>query len=328
MSDRAPAPAPPALTLGDVRRAAQRLAPVVHRTPVVTSRALDERAGARVHLKCEGLQLTGAFKIRGAYNAVATLLQDGPIDGVCGSSAGNHAQALALAARLCATRAVILMPRDAPASKRAATEALGAEVVEYDRYADDPDTLQRELAQRRGLRVVHPYDDPLIMAGAGTVALELIEDATEPLDLLLVPVGGGGLIAGCATVAKALVPGIRVIGVEPEASASFHASRAAGERVRIVVGQTIADGQQLPAPGARTWPVVEALVDDVVTVSDAQIAAAMVLLFERVKVVSEPSGASALAALLGGALGADGRCAGVVLSGANVDARRFAAVVS
>ena len=241
-------------------------------------------------------------------------------------SSGNHAQAVALSARLCGTHATILMPRDAPASKRAATEGYGAQVVEYDRYAEDREVLLAELSAQRGLHVVHPFDDPLVIAGAGTTALELLEDAGE-LDLLLVPVGGGGLISGCATVVKALAPATRVVGVEPVASDDVTRSKQSGRRERVVVGRTIADGQQLPSPGALTWPVIDALVDDAVTVSDEQIVAAMRLLFERLKVVAEPSGASALAALLAGGLHEVGSRVGVVLSGANVDAARFAALV-
>jgi threonine dehydratase len=309
-----------------VRRAAARLAGVAHRTPLVCSRTLDERVGARVMLKAEGLQRAGAFKFRGAYNAVSVLADAGPLRGVCAASSGNHAQALALAARLCGTRATILMPHDAPSGKRAATEAYGAAVVGYDRYADDREQLLTQLAAERDLPIVHPYDDPLVMAGAGTTALELLEDGGE-LDVLLVPVGGGGLISGCATVVKALAPATRVVGVEPLASDDVTRSKAAGRRVRVEVGRTIADGQQLPAPGERTWPVIDALVDEVVTVSDEEIVAAMVLLFERLKVVAEPSGASALAALLAGRVRCAGGRVGVVLSGANVDAARFAALV-
>jgi threo-3-hydroxy-L-aspartate ammonia-lyase len=292
----------------------------------VCSRTLDEQVGGLVVLKAEGLQRAGAFKFRGAYNAVSTLAATGPLRGVCAASSGNHAQALALAARLCGTRATILMPHDAPPSKRTATGAYGAEVIGFDRYADDREELMAQLAADRGLRVVHPYDDPLVMAGAGTTALELLEDAGE-LDVLLVPVGGGGLIAGCATVVKALASATRVIGVEPRASDDVTRSKAAGRRERVEVGPTIADGQQLPTPGEKTWPVIDALVDEVVTVSDEQIVAAMVLLFERLKVVAEPSGASALAALLAGTVSGAGRRVGVVLSGANIDAGRFAALV-
>jgi len=318
---------PPAVTLDDVQRAAARLTGVAHRTPMVRARTLDERVGGCVVLKAEGLQRVGAFKFRGAYNAVRTLADAGPLAGVCAASSGNHAQALALAARLCGTRATILMPHDAPAGKRAAAESYGAEVIAFDRYGDDREHLQAQLAAERGLRVVPPYDDPLVVAGAGTTALELLQDAGE-LDLLVVPVGGGGLIAGCATVVKSLAPQMRVVGVEPNASDDVTRSKRSGRRERVSVGHTIADGQQLPTPGRLTWPVIDALVDDVVAVSDEQIVTAMTFLFERMKVVAEPSGASALAALLAGAVPVPrGHRVGVVLSGANVDAARFAALV-
>jgi threonine dehydratase len=295
---------------------------------VISSRTLDDLVGARVLLKAEGLQRAGAFKFRGAYNAVSSLDATALAGGVCAASSGNHAQSLALAARLCGTRAVILMPADAPASKRAATEGHGAEVLTFDRYRDDRERLVAQLAAQQDLTVVHPYDEPLVMAGAGTTALELLEQAGE-LDLLLVPVGGGGLIAGCATAFKALAPGGRVIGVEPQASDDVARSMASGHPERVEVSQTIADGQQLATPGRLTWPIIRERVDAVVTVSDAEIVTAMRLLFERLKVVAEPSGACALAALLAGRVSvAAGQRVGVVLSGANIDARRFATLVS
>src|SRR5512135_2758565 len=229
-----PPDAAPLLALDDVRAAAARLAGVAHRTPVVTSRTLDARTGATVLLKAENLQRMGAFKFRGAFNAVSTLDDDARAAGVVAPSSGNHAQALALAARLWGTRAVIVMPADAPAAKRAATLGYGAEIVEYDRYTTDPsadrEAVARRLATERGLTLVHPYDDLAVMAGQGTVALELVEDA-GPLDVLLVCLGGGGLISGCATAAKGLLPGVRVIGVEPEAGDDWRRSLAAGEPV-------------------------------------------------------------------------------------------------
>ena len=319
-------PASPPLTLDDVRRAARRLHGVAHRTPVLTSSTLDARLGAQAFLKAEGLQRAGAFKFRGAYNAISSLDADALAAGVCAGSSGNHAQAVALAARLCGTTATILMPHDAPDAKLAATRGYGAEVIGYDRYGEDREALVAALAADRGMHVVHPYDDPRVMAGAGTVALELVEDVPA-LDLLLVPVGGGGLISGCATAVEALSPATRVVGVEPEASDDVARSKASGRRERVTVARTIADGQQLPTPGALTWPVIDALVDDVVTVTDEQIVEAMRLLFERLKVVAEPSGASALAALLAGAQHTSGSRVGVVLSGANIDAARFAALV-
>jgi threonine dehydratase len=312
--------------LDQIRRAADRLRGVSHVTPVLTSRSLDERLGARVYLKAEGFQRAGAFKFRGAYNAVSSLERAALRRGVCSASSGNHAQALALAAALCGTRAVILMPADAPSSKRAATEGYGAEVVVFDRYRDDRERLMGELAAQRGSVLVHPYDNPLVMAGAGTTALELVQQAGE-LDLLVAPVGGGGLIAGCATAVKALLPRVRVVGVEPRAGDDVARSLAAGRRVTIEVAPTIADGQQAPTPGALTWPIISELVDEVVTVSDPEIVAAMALLFERLKVVAEPSGACALAALLAGGVDVAGRRIGVVLSGANIDAARFGALI-
>ena len=311
------------IAIADVRAAAARLTGVVHRTALVRSRTLDAHAGAPVVLKPESLQRAGAFKFRGAANALAVLRPAA----VCTVSSGNHAQALALAAREAGIAATILMPGDAPASKRAATEGYGAEVVAFDRYSEDRDALVAALAAERGLTIVHPYDEPLVMAGAGTAGLELVQDAGE-LDTVLVPCGGGGLLSGVATAVKALSPATRVLGVEPEAGDDTARSLRAGERVRIAVAPTIADGQQLPTPGARPFAVIRALVDDVVTVSDAEIVAAMRFAFERLKLVLEPSGASALAALLAGRSGHRGGTVGVVLSGGNVDAARFAALLA
>jgi threonine dehydratase len=313
----------PAISADDVRAAAGRLRGVAHRTPILTSRTLDDLCGGHVLLKAENLQRAGAFKFRGAWNAVSALA---PERGVVAASSGNHAQALALAAALHGTRATILMPHDAPASKRAATQGYGAEVIGFDRYADDREALARQLAHERGVTLVHPFDEPLVMAGQGTAGLELAQDAGE-LDVVVVPVGGGGLISGVATAIRAERPGARVVGVEPEASDDTRRSLRAGRRVRVTVGRTIADGQQLPTPGERTFPVISALVDDVVTVTDAEIVTAMRLLFERLKIVVEPSGASALAAVLAGHVALDGARAGVVLSGGNVDAQRFAQLV-
>jgi len=312
------------ISLDDVLAASQRLEGVAHRTPVLTSRSLDEATGAqRVLLKAENLQRVGAFKFRGAYNAVASLRPDERARGVATVSSGNHAQALALAARRHATLAVILMPEDAPEGKVAATRGYGAEVVRFDRYSEDREALLAALVSERGLVPIHPYDDERVMAGQGTVALELIQDA-GPLDLLLVCVGGGGLISGCATAAAGLSPDTRVIGVEPEVGDDFQRSLAAGERVRIPVRPTIADGQQLPTPGVLTFPVVQKLVSEIVTVTDDEIRVAMRFLFERMKTVAEPSGASALAALLAGTVDASGARVGVTISGGNVTATRFA----
>jgi len=242
-------------------------------------------------------------------------------------SSGNHAQAVAIAAGLLGTRATIVMPEDAPAAKLDATRGYGADVVLYDRRTESREEIGARIAQERGLELVKPYDDPLIMAGQGTAALELLEDAPE-LGLLLTPISGGGLIAGCATAAKALRPEIRVVGVEPAAGDDTRRSLAAGERVRIEVPQTIADGLQSTEPGEQTFEVLKRRVDEVVTVSDDEIVDAMVFLFDRLKLVVEPSGAVGVPALLSGELDARDRSVGVVLSGGNVGAARFAELVA
>ncbi|RSO37838.1 pyridoxal-5'-phosphate-dependent protein [Streptomyces sp. WAC 06725] len=310
------------VTPDDVREAAARLKGVVHRTPVLRSRTLDRLVGAEVHLKCENFQRVGAFKFRGAYHAVSRLAPEQLARGVAAFSSGNHAQAVALAARELGSSAVILMPEDSPRSKRDATEGYGAEIVTYDRYTGDRAALGAQLAADRGLTLIPPYDHPHVIAGQGTAALELIED-TGPLDALLTPVGGGGLMAGSALAATALSPGIRMIGVEPEAGDDTRRSLAAGERVRIPVPHTIADGQALSEPGELTFAVNRRLLDSVVLVSDDEIRAAMRLAFERLKIVTEPSGASALAALLAGAVEPLPRRVGVVISGGNIGLDRF-----
>lgn len=315
------------MSAGDVLAAARRLAGVAHRTPVVRSTALDRCGGAEVHLKLESWQRTGSFKFRGAYNAVAALPATQRARGVCAFSSGNHAQAVALAARLHHIPAVILMPEDAPPSKLDATRGYGAEVVLYDRYREDRDTLGAALQSDRGLPLVKPFDNPDVIAGQGTAAAELLEDVGA-LDVLVVPVGGGGLISGSALAARARGP-IRIVGVEPEAGDDVRRSLAAGRRVSIEVPRTIADGQQTTAPGLITFPLIQALVDEVVTVSDAEIVEAMRLLFERAKVVAEPSGATGVAAVVAGRVGAGaGARVGVIVSGGNVDADRFAQIVA
>jgi threonine dehydratase len=314
------------ISLDDVRAAAGRLDGVANRTPVLTSRTLDRMVGARVFCKAESFQRGGAFKFRGAYSMISSLPPERLAPGVAAYSSGNHAQAVALAASLLGAPATILMPDDAPAAKREATRGYGAEVVGYDRYAQDREALGAALAADRGLTLIPPYEHPLVMAGQGTVALELLERVPE-LDALLVPVGGGGLLAGCVTAAKALCPGVRVIGVEPEAGDDTRRSLAAGERVRIAVPRTIADGQQADIPGELTFEVNRRLVDEVVVASDAEIVAAMRFLFDRMKLVIEPSGACALAALLAGRVGGVAGNVGVVLSGGNVGADRFAELV-
>lgn len=310
----------------DVQAAAARLEGVANRTPVLRSRTLDELAATEVHLKAEVFQRGGAFKFRGAYNRISRLSLEELRRGVAAFSSGNHAQAVALAARLCGTSAVIVMPRDAPPEKVEATRGYGAEVVAYDRYRKDREAIGRRVAEERGLTLVPPYDDPVVMAGQGTAALELIDEAPD-LDVLVVPVSGGGLIAGSATAAKAFRPAIRVIGVEPETGDDTKRSLEAGRRVEIDVPRTIADGLQCHVPGELTFEVNRRLVDEVVTVTDREIVEAMRLLFERLKVVVEPSGAVGVAALLAGRVPGVGRRAGVILSGGNIGARRFTELV-
>jgi threonine dehydratase len=317
----------PVIELADVEAAAGRLAGVAHRTPVVTSRTLDERVGARVHIKAECFQRSGAFKFRGAFNKISSLDEATLARGVVAYSSGNHAQAVALAARLLGSHATIVMPEDAPAAKLDATRGYGADVVLYNRYTQSREEIGAQLAHERGLELVKPYDDPLVMAGQGTAALELFEDAPE-LDVLLVPVSGGGLIAGCSTVAKALQPGIHVVGVEPAAGDDTRQSLAAGERIRIDVPRTIADGLQATEPGELTFEVNSRRVDEIVTVTDEEIVAAMIFLYERMKIVAEPSGAVGIAALLSGKLDANDTATGVILSGGNVGAARFAELLS
>jgi len=290
----------------------------------LTSRTLDAIVDGRVHVKAECFQRGGAFKFRGAYNRMASRPAAG---GVLAYSSGNHAQAVAIAARLLGLPATILMPADSPPVKLEATRGYGAEVVTFDRWTEDREALGSALAAERGLDLVRPYDDPLVMAGQGTTALELLEDVPD-LDLLVTPVGGGGLIAGCATAAKALRPSLRVIGVEPEAGNDTARSLAAGKRVNIGVPRTIADGLQAPEPGKLTFEVNRRLVDEIVTVTDAEIVEAMRFLFDRMKLVTEPSGAVGIAALLTGRISAAGGRVGVVISGGNVGAARFAELLA
>ena len=310
------------LELDQVRAAARRLDGVAHRTPVMTSRTLDGRVGGAVHLKCESFQRGGAFKFRGAFNFLSSLSEAERERGVCAISSGNHAQAVALSARELGARAAILMPEDAPEAKLAAVEGYGAEIATYDRYSKPQVQAGREFAEQRQMTFVPAYDDPRIAAGAGTAALELLEDA-GPLDVLVAPIGGGGLMAGAATVLKAEHPGARVIGVEARASAVTKRSLEAGERIQIPVPRHIADGQMLTQPGEWTFGVMQALVDEVVLVGDDEILAAMAFLFDRLKLVTEPSGAIATAALLAGRVEPAGARVGVLVSGGNVGLARF-----
>lgn len=316
-----------AATFADVQAAAERLRGVAHRTPVVTSSTLDARTGVRVFLKAENLQRIGAFKFRGAYNAIAQLDPEQKRRGVVAFSSGNHAQGVALAAKLLGVPATIVMPTDAPAAKAAATRGYGAEIVTYDRERMNRAEIAAKLAADTGATLIPPYDDANIIAGQGTAVMELIED-TGPLDVLLVPLGGGGLLAGSCLAATALSPGIRIYGVEPEAGDDWLRSWRENRIVSIPVPKTIADGQQTQAPGELTWPIVRALGAAVVTVTDDEIRAAMRFAFERLKLVIEPSGASALAALLHKRVNTAGMRTGIVLSGGNVDPATFAASLS
>ena len=284
------------LDLDDVDAAVRRLAGVAHVTPDVTSRTLDDRVGGRVRLKAECFQRTGSFKFRGAYNAVASLPSAARAAGVVTFSSGNHGQALALAAALHDVPAVIVMPHDAPAAKRAAASGYGAEIVGYDRYTESREAIGDAIAAERGLTLIPPFDAWAVMAGQGTLARELF--ATEAVDTLVVCVGGGGLISGCATVAKALGD-VRVIGVEPAAGNDVEQSLAAGERVVLPeTPVTIADGQQTMSCGDKTFAVMRERVDEIALVSDEEIVTAMRFAFERLNIVLEPSGASASAAVL------------------------------
>ena len=308
-----------AISFDDVRGAAERLRPVVHRTPVATSRTLDAQIRARVFLKCENLQRGGAFKFRGAYNRLAALSAEERRRGVVAFSSGNHAQGVALAARELGVPATIVMPTDAPATKVAATRGYGASVVFYDRATQDREAVARSLADERGLTLVPPYDDPRIMAGQGTAMLELLEDVPE-LDVLLAPVGGGGLLSGSTVAARALAPRARIVGVETETSNDWQQSLAAGERIRIPPPATIADGMRTQQPGALTFPVIRALGVEIATVSDAEVEEAVRFLLLRLKLLVEPTGAVPVAALLAGRLGdLAGRRVGVILSGGNID---------
>jgi threonine dehydratase len=308
------------LTLDDVQDAAARLRGFAHPTPVLRSRTLDGRAGAEIFLKCENFQRIGAFKIRGAYNAVSRLSPEQLKRGIATYSSGNHAQAVALAASEFGSSAVVLMPADTPQSKVDAVRGYGAEIVTYDRYTGDRVAIGNALAEDRGLALIPPYEHPHVMAGQGTAALELIEEVGA-LDTLVVPIGGGGLIAGSATAAKGLDRRIRVVGVEPEFGNDTKLSLAAGHRVTIPVPRTIADGQAADTPGELTFSVNQRLVDDVTLVTDDEIRVAMRFAFERLKIVLEPSGATSLAAVLRGEF--DGRV-GVILSGGNIGPERFA----
>jgi len=302
----------------DIVAAAQAIAGVARRTPVLSSRQVNASLGAQVYFKCENFQRVGAFKFRGAYNALSRFDAEQRRRGAVAFSSGNHAQAVAHAAQLLGMPAVIVMPQDAPAAKLAATRGYGAEVILYDRATGDREAIARGLVSARGATLIPPFDHADVIAGQGTVAMELFEEVGE-LDYLFVCVGGGGLIAGCALAAAQLAPACRVIGVEPEAGNDAQQSLRSGRIVRIAVPQTIADGAQTTAVGELTFPIMQRLVSDIVTVSDAQLRAQMRFFASRMKIVVEPTGCLAAAAVLNELLPLRGRRVGVVVSGGNVE---------
>jgi threonine dehydratase len=314
-----------AVTLADIRAASVRIRPNAKRTPVMTSRSFDAASGVRAFFKCENLQTGGAFKIRGASNFVAQLSREQLSRGVVAYSSGNHAQAVAIAARNAGAQATLVMPLDAPRNKVDATRATGARIVTYDRFTEDRTAIGRRIAEETGAALVPPFDHPWIIAGQGTTALELLEEIPD-LDALVVPVGGGGLISGCSIAAKGMRPAIRVIGVEPEDANDTFLSLAAGKRVEIPAPATIADGLRSPMPGEITFPIIQRNVERVVLVTDQEIREAVKFLLTRLKILVEPSGAASVAAVLSGKLPAGLDRVGVVISGGNVDFESLAAL--
>lgn len=313
-------------SLDDVSDAAQRLDGIAHRTPVVTSSRLNGELGIEVHLKCENLQRMGAFKFRGAYNALSRLDDGERAAGVVAFSSGNHAQAVALSAQLLGIPATIVMPTDAPQIKLAATKGYGAQVVTYDRQTEDRAAIARELAAREGRTLIPPFDNPRIAAGQGTAALELMQDVPE-LDVVIAPLGGGGLLSGTAVAARGIQPRTRVFGAEPAAGDDGKQSFDAGHIITIPVPETLADGAQTPALGQLTFPIIRELVEDIVRVTDDEIVAAMRSLAQTCKLVVEPTGALGLAAARTLAPTLQGAKVGVILSGGNVDLGRYAELI-
>ncbi|MCP4434792.1 MAG: threonine/serine dehydratase [Actinomycetia bacterium] len=311
-----------ALTIDDINAAADRIQPWVHVTPVMQSGSVDEATGAQVHLKCEHLQRSGSFKARGAYNKMLSLTDEQRGAGVVAVSSGNHGAAVALAARSLGVEATVFMPQDAPELKRRATEAYGAGVVTFDRSTPDRDALAIRHSREHGSTIMEPYDDHIVMAGAGTAALELSGQAG--FDVVVVPVSGGGLMAGSATALRATLPGVHIVGVEPATANDTERSLEAGEPIEVPDPQTVADGLAIPKPGRLTFPIVAELVDEIVTVEDADTLMAMRFLFERTKQVVEPSGAITLAAAMTGRY--RGQSVALMASGGNIGAAQFAAL--
>lgn len=309
-----------------IQAARERISSRIHRTPVVTSRQFDEVAGRKVFFKCENLQRAGAFKIRGATNKIQSLTPAEKEQGIVAFSSGNHAQAVALAGREAGVRVLVAMPEDAPAAKVAATRGYGAEVVFYDRHKQDREAFALDLAERERLVMVPPYDDYLVLAGQGTCGLELLEEVPD-LDCVLAPCSGGGLFAGVATAAHAINPSIRCFPVEPSSADDTRQSFLKGERVSIAPPATIADGLRVQIPGRLTFPIVQQMAEDVLTVSDEEIVATLRFMLFRMKMLVETSGAAAAAAVMFGKLPAAARRVGVVLSGGNIDPELLAEVI-
>jgi threonine dehydratase len=316
-----------AVSYDDVLAAARRLDGVVHQTPVAKTRALDNMLDAHFFIKCENLQRMGAFKFRGAYNRLVQLTPEQRAHGVVAYSSGNHAQGVALAAQLLEIPATIVMPRDAPQSKLAATRGYGADVVLYERSEENRAVIAQRLCERNGSTLVPPYDDERIIAGAGTAALELLEEA-EKLDMIVAPVGGGGLMSGTSLAAHGVDENIELWGVEPETGDDVRQSFERGEPVMISVPKTIADGLQTQAPSQLTFSIMREHVRGIATVSDDDLRDAMRYAFERMKLVIEPSGAAALAAVMAGKLDVAGKRVGIIISGGNVDADRYASLIA
>ncbi|GHC22071.1 serine/threonine dehydratase [Kushneria pakistanensis] len=314
-------------TFDDVVAASKRIEGHAHRTPVVTSRTVDEAMGAQVFFKCENFQRVGAFKFRGAFNALSKFSAEQKRAGVVAFSSGNHAQAIALSARILGIPATIVMPEDAPAAKVAATEGYGGNVVRYDRYTEDREQIGRDLAEKHGMTLIPSYDHPDVLAGQGTAAMELFEDVDE-LDALFVCLGGGGLLSGCALAARAMAPDCRIYGVEPEAGNDGQQSFRSGQIVHIDTPKTIADGAQTQYLGKVTFPIIQRDVDDILTASDGELVECMSFLAERMKMVVEPTGCLGFAAARQMKAELQGKRIGVIISGGNVDMARFASLLT
>ncbi|WP_321856605.1 threo-3-hydroxy-L-aspartate ammonia-lyase [Burkholderia cenocepacia] len=319
--------APTLPTYDDVAAAAARLEGHAHRTPVMTSRTIDDALGAQVFFKCENLQRMGAFKFRGAFNALSRFNPEQRRHGVVAFSSGNHAQAIALSARILGIPATIVMPQDAPATKMAATRGYGGNVVTYDRYTEDREQIGRELAEKHGLTLVPPYDHPDVIAGQGTAAKELF-DEVGPLDAVFTPLGGGGLLSGTALATRALSPHAKLYGVEPEAGNDAQQSFRSGTIVHIDTPRTIADGAQTQHLGNLTFPILRRDVDDILTATDAELVDCMRFFATRMKIVVEPTGCLSFAAVRRMKDALQGKRVGVVISGGNVDLENFCALVS